>query len=133
MQRMFVLLVGLGLAGCAVESATEEDLAEDDIASATEAARPQFCGGIAGFPCPTGYECVDDPHDSCDPNNGGADCGGICKRANGGGRGGKRCNDPARDYVSRDPDQCAAILFLCVDGMQPFFDSCGCGCEPIQE
>lgn len=37
-----------------------------------------FCGGIAGFPCPDGMECTDDPTDSCDPNNGGADCGGIC-------------------------------------------------------
>ena len=22
--------------------------------------------------------CVDDPSDDCDPNNGGADCGGLC-------------------------------------------------------
>jgi hypothetical protein len=39
----------------------------------------QFCGGIAGFPCDnTGDVCADNPYDSCDPNNGGADCGGIC-------------------------------------------------------
>jgi hypothetical protein len=38
----------------------------------------QFCGGIAGFPCPEGQTCVDDPSDDCDPANGGADCGGIC-------------------------------------------------------
>lgn len=39
----------------------------------------QFCGGIAGFTCnDPNEECVDDPTDSCDPNNGGADCGGIC-------------------------------------------------------
>ena len=38
----------------------------------------QFCGGIAGFPCPDGQTCVDDPSDDCDPQNGGADCGGIC-------------------------------------------------------
>jgi len=36
------------------------------------------CGGFGGFPCPAGQTCVDDPSDSCDPNNGGADCGGIC-------------------------------------------------------
>jgi hypothetical protein len=36
------------------------------------------CGGIAGFPCPGLGKCVDDPSDSCDPNAGGADCGGIC-------------------------------------------------------
>jgi len=37
-----------------------------------------FCGGIAAFPCPENMACVDDPNDSCDPDNGGADCGGIC-------------------------------------------------------
>lgn len=37
-----------------------------------------FCGGIAGFACPDGQVCVDDPSDSCDPMNGGADCGGMC-------------------------------------------------------
>lgn len=38
----------------------------------------QMCGGIAGFRCPEGQICVDDPTDSCDPANGGADCIGIC-------------------------------------------------------
>lgn len=37
------------------------------------------CGGFAGFPCPDGLVCVDDPSDDCDPNNGGADCGGLCR------------------------------------------------------
>ena len=41
-------------------------------------AEAQFCGGIAGITCPDGYECIDDPDDDCDPDNGGADCGGIC-------------------------------------------------------
>ena len=40
--------------------------------------KQEFCGGIAGFQCPSGKICVDDPNDSCDPQNGGADCGGIC-------------------------------------------------------
>jgi hypothetical protein len=39
----------------------------------------QMCGGIAGFQCPEGQVCVDDPTDNCDPANGGADCIGICK------------------------------------------------------
>jgi hypothetical protein len=38
-----------------------------------------FCGGIAGIPCPGFGQCVDDPSDSCDPKNGGADCGGLCE------------------------------------------------------
>lgn len=43
-----------------------------------DAPAPTMCGGFAGFPCPAGQECVDDPADDCDPANGGADCGGIC-------------------------------------------------------
>ena len=38
-----------------------------------------FCGGIAGFPCPGAGMCVDNPDDECDPENGGADCGGYCE------------------------------------------------------
>ncbi|HKQ62068.1 MAG TPA: hypothetical protein VJS92_12330 [Candidatus Polarisedimenticolaceae bacterium] len=41
----------------------------------------QFCGGIAGIPCPEGFVCVDVPGDGCNPNHGGADCAGYCKRA----------------------------------------------------
>jgi len=36
------------------------------------------CGGIAGLACPGSGKCVDDPSDTCDPERGGADCGGIC-------------------------------------------------------
>lgn len=39
----------------------------------------QTCGGIANLKCPTGMVCVDNPNDSCDPANGGADCSGICR------------------------------------------------------
>jgi hypothetical protein len=85
-----------------------------------------FCGGIAALPCPEGYACVDDPTDSCDPANG-ADCGGVCRKEPP-----ARCDadDPRLRYVSRDPEQCAAIRFFCEEGYQPFFNDCGCGCEP---
>lgn len=49
-----------------------------EVSSSSTATDLIFCGGIAGFPCPDGMQCSDDPEDSCDPNNGGADCGGIC-------------------------------------------------------
>lgn len=39
---------------------------------------PTACGGFAGLACPDGLVCVDDPDDACDPQNGGADCIGIC-------------------------------------------------------
>lgn len=38
----------------------------------------QTCSGIGARPCDTGFQCVDDPADSCNPANGGADCSGIC-------------------------------------------------------
>jgi hypothetical protein len=48
------------------------------LASSSSTSSSIFCGGIAAFPCPDDMSCIDDPNDSCDPNNGGADCGGIC-------------------------------------------------------
>jgi len=41
-------------------------------------APPTACGGFANLPCPDGQICVDFPDDGCDPQTGGADCGGIC-------------------------------------------------------
>ena len=38
-----------------------------------------FCGGIAGIDCPGQGTCVDNPNDGCDPQRGGADCGGLCQ------------------------------------------------------
>lgn len=38
-----------------------------------------FCGGIAGVACAGLGHCVDDPNDDCDPQQGGADCAGICE------------------------------------------------------
>jgi hypothetical protein len=37
-----------------------------------------MCGGIAGFQCPEGMVCIDDPRDACCPRLGDADCSGIC-------------------------------------------------------
>jgi hypothetical protein len=39
---------------------------------------PVRCGGLGGIACPGLGRCVDDPSDSCDPNAGGNDCGGVC-------------------------------------------------------
>ncbi|PTL85322.1 hypothetical protein [Vitiosangium sp. GDMCC 1.1324] len=94
----------------------------------TNQEKARFCGGIAAIPCPEGYVCVDDPSDDCDPNNGGADCGGLCQKAPDKGA----CDQPERSYVSRDPNRCAAIRFVCDPNKVPFFDDCGCGCEPAK-
>ena len=68
-----------------------------------------FCGGFAGVSCPVGYICVDDPSDNCDPESGGADCGGVCVRAD--------ASEP-----------CAAIL--CIAGSY-CCNACGGICVPI--
>jgi hypothetical protein len=84
-----------------------------------------YCGGFAGIACPEGYVCKDDPLDDCNPDKGGSDCGGICLAA------GADCKRKGRQYVSTDPDTCAAILFYCAPGLARFSDEdCGCGCEP---
>ena len=87
------------------------------------------CGGFLGTPCPNGQLCLDDPGDDCDPDQGGADCIGVCVKEN-------ECkppscdyDDPRKSYVSKSPEQCAAIQFLCAQDYRPFFDDCGCGCE----
>jgi len=116
--RTFFLVLSVALlAGCAADIGSSEDAVREVIT----------CGGFAGFPCPSGYQCVDDRSDSCDPESGGADCIGICQRE----RGPRDC-DRGRgvNYVSRDANQCAAIRFLCADGNEPFFNECGCGCRP---
>jgi len=59
---------------------TEVTLLEDAESSESRSSEREgtFCGGIAGIGCPEGEICTDDPSDDCDPNQGGADCGGIC-------------------------------------------------------
>jgi hypothetical protein len=69
-----------------------------------------FCGGIAGFPCPSGFECVDDPRDDCSPCRGGADCGGICVELG--------CKPAC------DPTLICTQVLTCVDG-QLYPSGCG--------
>jgi hypothetical protein len=83
-----------------------------------DCSEPAFCGGIAGIRCPAGQECVDAPGDGCNPENGGADCGGICVPATDPCatvrcRAGTRCevNDEGQAECVPDPtsDPCAAV------------------------
>ncbi len=61
--------------------------------------------------------CVNDPTDGCDPELGGADCGGVC--------------------VLEEPDECAPVLceLFCEDGFALDEDGCEvCSCaEPEPE
>ncbi len=52
-----------------------------EIIDCPSSEEPITCGGFTGKACPDGLTCVDDPNDSCDPANGGADCGGICQKS----------------------------------------------------
>lgn len=90
------------------------------------------CGGIAGTPCPKGQLCVDDPGDDCDPDQGGADCIGICVKKSECKPASCDYNNPRRQYVSKSPEQCATIRFVCNPGFHAFFDDCGCGCELVR-
>jgi hypothetical protein len=93
----------------------------------------QQCGGFGGLPCADGMTCVDDPSDSCDPMQGGADCMGICVEGDDDkdDGDGKQCDfaaDPNKSYVGKSPDACATMRFVCEEGKEYFSDECGCGC-----
>jgi PrcB C-terminal len=64
---------------CAVVRCRAGHHCEADCGNVTCVPDAPFCGGIAGFPCPGAGTCVDNPADDCDPNHGGADCGGLCQ------------------------------------------------------
>ena len=75
-------LTGTMLGACMVASDPGED---ESVGTVDQQVKPgtMTCGGFAGLLCPDGYSCVDDPSDRCDPDNGGADCPGICKQDKG--------------------------------------------------
>ncbi|ATB32793.1 hypothetical protein [Melittangium boletus] len=134
MHSMFraVVIVGmaLGAGACATRSAEAQSASG---AQRENVQKHQQCGGFAGLPCPEPLVCVDDPSDDCDPKQGGRDCMGICQEDTQG----SRCEDPRRYYVSKDPERCALVRFVCppptdeqhADKTNFFSDDCGCGCE----
>ena len=67
------VLVAAGLAGAST-------LLAPNMHAAPGGGGGQFCGGIAGIPCPEGFVCVDKPGDGCNPKTGGADCAGVCRK-----------------------------------------------------
>jgi hypothetical protein len=129
MHKLFLMVfAALTLSACGVEGSVD---AFDTESALRGNANGQFCGGFAGIECPDGYQCVDDPSDGCDPNAGGADCAGVCEKVRGGGGGGKKDCERKRNQYLGDAEQCLTLRFICDSGEQPFFDDCGCGCEPI--
>ena len=112
-------------------------------ADAQTAAGDIMCGGIAGLQCPEGMTCIipgnqnyPDAAGTCHGNPNGNGNGNGNGSGNGQGNGnGNGCNYSENDknWISKDTDTCAVIHFLCQEGEQPFFNECGCGCEPIVE
>ena len=70
---------GVTMSGPGECIATEYGCAWDIVQCPKADGVGETCGGISGKQCPVGQTCVDDPNDTCDPNAGGADCGGICQ------------------------------------------------------
>ncbi len=62
---------------CAPDTTCE--VVDGDAVCTPVAPSGPFCGGIAGIECPGAGSCVDDASDGCDPERGGADCGGVCE------------------------------------------------------
>jgi len=83
-----------------------------------------FCGGFAGIACTENDQvCIDDPRDTCDPLNGGADCAGICVAE------GDSCPSIACQTSSWSNTNLAlpslAACALCVDGSGEMYGQCG--------
>lgn len=116
----FLLIPIALLSACVMKEEDDDDDEEEFIGVQLEARLA--CGGFAGLACPDGYVCVDDRSDSCDPNNGGADCIGVCKADQL-----KECRDTRHKTYIADAETCASIRFTCDQGTA-FFDDCGCGC-----
>ncbi len=43
------------------------------------------------------------------------------------------CGLPDAFYTSMNTSQCMVMKFRCIQGTEPFFDACGCGCKPVAE
>jgi hypothetical protein len=129
-----LVLGAVGQVACTQTAEAAQDTVSSELDTTTNKEKPtggQFCGGFAAISCPEGLVCVDDPNDSCDPTQGGADCGGVCVDPDAQKK--PKCDykDPNLSYVSRDPKECPAILFRCPEGSTAFFNDCGCGCKNL--
>jgi hypothetical protein len=114
-------------------SASTADPSGGDTGDEQDVSSLQHCGGIAGLQCASGKTCIDDPTDSCDPNAGGADCGGVCvnlataKKC--GGFAGLTCSSSST-CVDDPTDSCdpskggADCMGVCVKGKAPATQSC---------
>jgi hypothetical protein len=84
------------------------------------------CGGFAGIACAGLGRCVDDPSDACDPEMGGADCGGNCV-----------CDALAKcregSHFDADPKVCTCVPDTTLDPCAAVRCAAGTHCEVIGE
>lgn len=55
------------------------DVEEPEFRKKLQGPVVQTCGGIHPSACPEGFACVDNLYDDCNPEDGDADCSGICE------------------------------------------------------
>jgi hypothetical protein len=130
----FFVASSLTLLACQKKPAEQDTVMPNSEKDTHKGDKPNDqCGGFGGLQCSDGMTCVDDPSDSCDPMQGGADCMGRCvedKDLEGGGKN-EKCDfvdTPHKNYVGQSPDACATMKFACEAGKEYFADDCGCGC-----
>ena len=78
---------------------------------------PASCGFAA---CAQDLSCVDDPRDSCDPANGGADCPGVCVS----------CQQPMSNLCTAGTVRCGNTCCNAGEWCDSYFSStptCKCG------
>jgi hypothetical protein len=143
MRSIHVMLSGLlGVSGLTLVACQKNNDGSSDAPKTSDADKPKDdkggdedkpddtkkpCGGFGGLQCGDGEICVDDPSDTCDPMQGGADCMGVCVKD----EKAEKCDyaaDPNRTYVGQSLEACATMKFICEEGKTYFADECGCGC-----
>jgi hypothetical protein len=80
-RLVFSFVLATAACGGAAQEPPREPTPEartDDRMAGAGAKKKQPCGGPGMALCPSGYHCMDDPNDVCDPKNGGATCPGVC-------------------------------------------------------
>jgi hypothetical protein len=101
---MSLMVIG----GCTKNNADELNNNSNDVNNSTNNNDSRVCTMDAKL-CSDGTSVGRDPNNNCEF---------------------PACSDE-KSYISKDPEQCKVVKFMCVQGKQPFSNETGCGCEPI--
>jgi hypothetical protein len=79
-MKAFQFIVGsISLILCACDPKPDSHCIEGGADGGVHCPPAVPCGGITGASCPGAGTCIDDTRDDCDPEDGGADCPGVCE------------------------------------------------------